>query len=236
VNFAGIPRNAPRDVLRAVNVDGPARLARAARAAGASQFVTISSAKIYGRAREIAISTPEDPRSAYGKSKRDCDAALLTLQSSAFAVASLRIPIAYGPGIGESLHALARLSLRLGWIPSPSRLVRRSVVHAENLALAIATVLDRRCSGIVLAADAEPLTFDVFAEILSQSAKRNIRLVRGLNPLLRPALSIVPSLYDRIYADCVFRKEDCLTPNEPYPISLRNGLRDFLSVYSVGTA
>jgi UDP-glucose 4-epimerase len=229
VNFAGIGGDAPRAALAAANVEGPLRLARAAKMAGARQFVTISSSHVYGRAREIGAATPEAPVSLYGESKRTADAALLALQDSDFTVTVLRLPMVYGPGLGESLRGLARLMARTGFLPSPSRPVRRSLLHADNFAHALAFAIRRRLGGVLRLADTEPLSFDVLAELVSRQAGRSVRLARWPSPVLRPLLALKPALHDRLYADCVFRQEDCLVPATPYPVALRAGLKEFLA-------
>src|SRR6185312_15407802 len=69
VNFAGIPDNRPGPELVAVNVTGPERLARKARALGVKHMVQISSLHIYGAPERVDRSTKEKPLSAYGRSK-----------------------------------------------------------------------------------------------------------------------------------------------------------------------
>jgi UDP-glucose 4-epimerase len=229
VNFAGISGNAPHATLKAANVDGPLRLARAARDAGARQFITISTSHVYGRARLIRADTPENPVSSYGRSKKQADDALLTLAHPSFIVTILRIPMVYGPELGESLMSLARLSGRMGFLPSPPVPVRRSLLHAENFAHALGQVIDRNLGGVVRLADPEPLSFALLAEMAAHRCGRQVRLVRWLNPFLRPLLALKPALHDRLYADCIFQQEDCLKPDPPYPIVLHDGLSEFLA-------
>jgi UDP-glucose 4-epimerase len=198
VNFAGIVRGS-RQELYAVNAEGAACLGTLAKRSGVRHFVQISSLSVYGGAETIESTTPEEPVSDYGRSKRAGDAALASLAESNFAVTMLRCPAFYGAGIDGKLRLLAKVMRRLGWFPVPPVLNERSVLHLDNLAEALlAVVRDRRC-GIQFAADPECFTLALLAKAGSAHASRPIKLVtlpRAVFLLLRLAAK---NLYGSVY-------------------------------------
>ncbi len=88
---------------RAVNVEGTARVARAARAAGARLMLSASSAAVYGEptAIPVAETAPKQPENPYGVSKLAAESALAeALGGSDVDFASMRFANVYGPGQG----------------------------------------------------------------------------------------------------------------------------------------
>ncbi|WP_211274769.1 UDP-glucose 4-epimerase family protein [Thalassospira alkalitolerans] len=135
----------PLSAFRAVNVDGTARLARAARAAGVDRFVFMSSIKVNGEATidsafdESSPAAPEDP---YGKSKAEAEGILWEIAGeTGLEVVILRPPLVYGPNVGANFAALIKLVGR--GIPLPFGAIgnHRSLVHVDNLADACVTAV-----------------------------------------------------------------------------------------------
>jgi len=84
----------------AVNVDGTAAVARAARAAGAKRMVSASSAAVYGEPESLPLpeSARKGPMSPYGESKLEAETVLAdTLRGSDTDFASFRFANVYGP-------------------------------------------------------------------------------------------------------------------------------------------
>lgn len=150
---------------RAANVDATARLARAAVAARVGRFVLASSVKVNGEAtmpgRPFRTGDPAAPLDAYGRSKRDAEAALVdACRGSATAPIVLRLPLVIGPGARGNVERLvdaiaAGRTLPLGAIDN-----RRSVLGLANLCDAIVAALDAPAppAGVHFVADAEPVS------------------------------------------------------------------------------
>jgi nucleoside-diphosphate-sugar epimerase len=228
VNFAGIPDNRPEPELVAVNVQGPQRLARKARASAIQHMVQISSLHIYGAPTRVDRFTLEAPLSAYARSKQAGDVALSALGSEDFHITLLRMPMHYGPTAGKKLRTLVRIVTRLGWFPVPQAPVRRSMVHLDNLATAIMTVLQRRLDGIQFVADAELFGYEILRDALRHHTGKAIRLVRLPDVFFLPMRVLAPGIYRRLYQDNVIAPELVLQPESGYPVSMATGLKDVL--------
>jgi len=91
-------RDPERD--RAVNADGTAAVARAAREAGARRVLSASSAAVYGQPDFVPLTedAPTVPVNPYGRSKLEAEARLIDeLSSSSIDYASFRFSNVYGP-------------------------------------------------------------------------------------------------------------------------------------------
>jgi nucleoside-diphosphate-sugar epimerase len=173
--------------LRQVNVEGTARLAAAAAAAGVGRFILMSSALVHGHdsgTRAFTEDSQLDPQTAYARSKRDAEAALQqAARDSAMAWVILRPPMVYGPGgrgsFARLVSALRRgLPLPLGCATAPKRFI-----GIDNLASAVVA-----CAAHPAAANQTFLVCD--AETTSSGG-----LVRHIADALgvRPWLPAVPA-------------------------------------------
>lgn len=225
VNFAGIARDASPSELRAINVEGPRRLARKARESGVRHLVHISSLHIYGDPEVVDRTTPENPLSDYARSKQAADVALSAEASDAFAITMLRVPMHYGPTAGEKLHRLAAVLVKLGWFPAPRREIARSVLHLDNLAAAIVALARDPRGGIQFAADPEHFRIEALAQAAAESG-RSIKIVRLPEILFWPLQVFAKGLYRRLYKSNVIAEAVLL--KLVYPVKLKDGLKDIL--------
>ncbi len=148
------PGRAGRRQLRAVNVQMPEALARAAATAGVSTFVFVSSIKaVAGKPRSEAIDETDSPRPAdcYGLAKLAAERRLdRVARQTGMRIVILRPPLVFGPGVKANflrLMQLARWSARGLPLPLAQITNRRSLLYAGNLVSAIARVLDCRGRG-----------------------------------------------------------------------------------------
>lgn len=120
-------------------------LAEAAARVGVARFVFISSVKAVGPPG--AAVADEDwsvpPDSAYGRSKRAAEEALVEIATrSGMQVICLRPAMVYGPGSRGNLERMLG-GVRAGWFPPlPETGGRRSLVHVDDLVAAIARCVE----------------------------------------------------------------------------------------------
>ncbi|HAU29381.1 MAG TPA: NAD-dependent dehydratase [Rhodospirillaceae bacterium] len=134
----------PLSAFREVNRDGTLALARAARDAGISRLVFLSSVKAAAE-RSGDLPLAEDmlahPETPYGQSKREAEEGLLSLSGISSVI--LRPPLVYGPGVKGNFRTLMQV-IRKG-IPLPLGSVhnRRSLVYVGNLAAAVLAAVEQ---------------------------------------------------------------------------------------------
>lgn len=167
---------------RRINVDGTAALARAAADHGVAQLLYLSSIKVNGEAthgrpfREDDAPRPED---AYGLSKWEAEQALWRIAAAGtLAVTVARAPLVYGPGVKGNFLSLMRAVDR-GWpLPLAGIDNRRSLVCVDNLADALAMMLERaEARGrTYLVADGEDFSTPGLARALAGALGRTSRL------------------------------------------------------------
>jgi UDP-glucose 4-epimerase len=194
INFVGIARARDPRQLMAVNVELARSLAIAARDAGVSQFVHLSSLSLHGAVPRITNETAIAPTSRYGASKAEAEAALKALATEDFVLTMLRIPAIYGRGARSKIGDLARLFANIPVFPAPTPMPRRSVISHDNLARVLLQLLQDRCRGVVYAADPQPFTLELLAQVFPR-----MRLLRVPALALEPLRLACPTVHHRLY-------------------------------------
>ena len=164
---------------RIVNVEGTRNVLSAAVACGYARFVFHSSVKAMGEdgAECLDESSPEDPRTSYGRSKLEAERLVLeTGRTSGMHVACLRPPLVYGAGARGNLERMIGAIDRGFFPPLPETRNRRSLVHVENLADAALLVATRPdASGqCYLVTDAHPCSTRALYEMIVRGLGRKI--------------------------------------------------------------
>lgn len=130
----------PLSEFRRVNVEGTARLAREAAAAGVRRLVFISSIKVNGEETAVPYtdSSTVNPSDPYGISKWEAEQFLRGIEAeTGLEVVVIRPTLVYGPGVKANfLKLLATVSSGIP-LPLASIANRRSLVYVGNLVDAI---------------------------------------------------------------------------------------------------
>lgn len=158
--------------FHAMNAELPVTLAMAAREAGVSRFIQISSvaAIASGTAPGEVLGDDAAPRptTPYGRAKLHADEALTGLASDSFTVTSLRPPAIYGPGVGAWFAMLARTARAGMPLPVGAIANRRSFAFAGNVANAIVASLETVQSGSFILTDSLPIsTADLYRKLIA---------------------------------------------------------------------
>lgn len=128
------------NAYRATNVEGTLAAAEAARRAGVTRFVLMSSIKALGECdpgRPFTEDDERNPPDAYGVSKAEAEVTLLEFGSrTGLEVAIVRPPLVYGPGVRANFLAMMRAIARGMPLPLGAIDARRSLVSVDNLASA----------------------------------------------------------------------------------------------------
>lgn len=228
VNFAGSPSQPTEAALARLNAEGPLALAAAARERGVSRFVQISSLSVLGGAADIDHATPVNPRTLYGRTKRDAEEGLRRLASPSFRPLIARAPIIYGPRGGGKLSQLVRLWAVAGMLPAPRNPQPRSMVHVDNLALAIELAL-KGDDDLIYPCDPEP--FDL---VRLRDALRAERVRAHLLPLPSGVFTVleraVPGMYESLYGRSLVAPRS-RAPLPGHALNLDAALRDLIRAH-----
>lgn len=187
VSPAGLPGANEQQQLehfRSVNVEGSARLARAAAVAGVRRFVYMSTLKVNGETSPAAGFTENDvpkPQEPYAISKWEAEQRLKEVASeTGLELVVLRPPIVYGSGARGNFLALMRAVARGIPLPLASVRNRRSLLYVGNLVDAIVKVVDapQAAGRTYLVSDGE--------DVSTPDLVREIARALGVRPRLLP--------------------------------------------------
>ncbi len=182
---------------RQVNVDRTSGLAIAARDAGVSCFVFLSSIKVNGERSGpdgaggwLALSGEDapQPEDDYGKTKWYAEQLLAeTLADGRTRLVILRPPLVFGPGVRANFYSLLRLVIRGTPLPLASVRNARSLIYVENLADAVlASLVGEATQGTFTLADTT-LSTPALIACIANAAQRPARLLPCPPALLRTA-------------------------------------------------
>jgi UDP-glucose 4-epimerase len=152
----------PAAAYRHANTDVALSLARAAKAAGASRFVFMSTVKVYGERfiHPLTERDPTAPEDDYGRTKLAAEEGLRAIcADGAMTYTIIRSPMVYGPRGKGKLRRLARLVKTGLPLPLASVRNRRSIVAVDNLADILARCADdpNAANETFLVADGAPI-------------------------------------------------------------------------------
>jgi nucleoside-diphosphate-sugar epimerase len=235
VNCVGVVSTRDADSYRRINVGVPIALAEAVRKHKVRHLVHVSSLSVYGEQDHLRTGTPETATSLYGRSKLAGDQALLGADLPDTTVTILRLPTLYGQNSTNKIARLARLASSIGWFPSPRPLAQRSVLHIENAAAVVWSLLTKPQPGIVLAADVEPFDLSVLGAVLSESGMAPFRPIRLPRAMLAPLRLAAPGLYASLYRDSLIEESANVASQLSLPITLREGVRRQLELLHGGS-
>lgn len=196
----------------AANVEPTLRVGNAARSAGLSRIILLSSAGIMGRSSPSEGFTDQDipqPYDPYTKSKYLAELKLRELETPGFGAIILRPPMVYGKGAPGNFQRLSRWIAR-GWpIPVGACPPRRSVIGITNLcgAIAAAVTVPKSVSGAMLVADSSSLPISEFIREMGASMGRPARVIA------------VPPAILRLAAGALGRSQDVRRMNEAFELA-----------------
>ncbi len=154
-----------------VSVEGTEALLEEARRAGVRRVLFVSSVRVLGESTPPGVALPEEaepaPVSDYARAKAEAERRVLTSDGPEGCV--LRLPMLYGDAPRGHLVLLAALMAR-PWVPRlPDRGNRRSMLHLEDAADAVALLLERWPGrGIYHATDGVAPTVEEVCRLLAQ--------------------------------------------------------------------
>ena len=193
-----------------VNHELTKELADAAKAAGVTQFVFMSTIKVYGESYErLTLDTECKPTDAYGQSKLFAEQYLQTIESDGFQVAIIRPPLIYGPGVKGNMQRLIEMVEKRKYIPLGKIMNQRSMVSIDNLIRLIRLIIDKKVSGTYLVQDESAISTTELLTEIAKAKSADVRLV-AIPGIFRSMIKIfLPHIYVRLFGSLVV--DDSLT-------------------------
>jgi nucleoside-diphosphate-sugar epimerase len=214
VHLAGIAHathTIPEAVYQAVNANAVHSLALAARAAGVSRVVMVSSIRAQCGAFAEGIVTeqrPASPEDAYGRAKLDGERFLAgALDAGGTDWCVLRPVLVYGRGVKGNMGALLRLAHSPWPLPVGSLGARRSLLGLVNLHAGVehALVSPGAARGTFLLADPGPLTVPQIVVAMRDGLGRGRRILTAPLAPVRIAATLAGrrAAWQRVSGDLV---------------------------------
>lgn len=224
-------KNTSPDLYFKVNRDLVIDLATKAKKNGVTQFIYLSSVKVYGdnKGEYFDLKSATIPTDPYGKSKLEAEFRLKEMEEANFSVAIIRPPLVYGPGVKGNLEQLIRLLKKLKLLPFKDISNKRSMVYVGNLYEMILKVINEKASGIFIAGDRTPHSTTELVSSMKEALNTNNKLIRlpsGIRLLLK---NLKPGIYNRLFGDFVIdNQETNRILNFDPPYSLRDGVKEMI--------
>ena len=182
-----------------INVAQTINLAQKAKESGIKHFIFMSTIAVYGvEIGMLSENTQCCPITDYGKSKYKAECELLQLENESFKISIIRPPIVNGFEAPGNMKSLIHLVKKVVILPFGKINNRRSMVYIGNLCHLVDTIIQKKESGIFLAADNKPLSTTKLIELIAKELDKKVYL---LNIPLFPWLlkKLKPSFYKRLY-------------------------------------
>jgi len=209
-------------------------LASAAKEAGVSHFVFMSTVKVYGdNTKEfLDLSSSTLPTDPYGKSKLDAEKNLLDLANEKFKVAIIRPPLVYGPGVKGNLIRFLKLADGRMRLPFKNIENKRSMVSIDNLIALINKIIESASEGIFIAGDKQPISTSQLLNYIYKAANKKPQWFTMPKIGLWILNKLKPDLYSRLYGSYIIdNTESNKKLNFTPPYETEDGIRKMTQWY-----
>lgn len=195
-----------RHLYYEINRDLVISIAKAAKVAGAHQFILLSSMSVYGLLTgRITKNTEPNPNTAYGDSKLQADIAIESLNDESFRVACLRPPMVYGKGCKGNYQSLRSFALKSPIFPDFKN--QRSMVFIGNLCEFVKNAIDNRSFGLFFPQNADYINTSEMVRIIADDNEKSIRLTRFFNWVIK----ILPiRIIKKVFGDLTYEPVDLI--------------------------
>ena len=210
-NLAGIAHVKETDENRhlyyEVNRDLSVAIAKAAKEAGVSQLILLSTMSVYGLTTGyITKDTVPNPVNAYGESKYQADMEIRKLADKQFRFACLRPPMVYGRGCKGNYQTLRSFALQTPVFPDIDN--KRSMIYIGNLCEFIKRIIDTERQGLFFPQNAEYVnTTDMVRQIAAINGNK-IVMTRAFNWALK---RIPVNIVNKVFGDLTYEKVDLVS-------------------------
>ncbi|TSB48572.1 NAD-dependent epimerase/dehydratase family protein [Alkalicoccobacillus porphyridii] len=189
-----------------VNRDLTIEIAIKAKRAGIKQFIFMSSIIVYGdniNGGVITEDTIPDPANFYGKSKLEAEKGIVPLQSDQYDVVIVRPPMIYGKNSKGNYPKLAKLAKKSPFFPDIDN--KRSMLHIDNLSEFIKLLIYNQEKGYFFPQNKEYVKTSEMVKMIASVHGKNIRLVNGFNPFIKPLVSKI-NILNKVFGNLYYKE------------------------------
>lgn len=193
-----------RHIYFNVNRDLAIRIANAAKEAGVSQFILLSSMSVYGLdIGRITKATEPNPVTAYGYSKLQADKEIKKLEDEKFIFTCLRPPMVYGKGCKGNYQSLRKLALKSPMFPNYKN--QRSMIYIGNLCEFVKECIDKEKHGLFFPQNSEYVNTSEMVRLITEVHGKTIRLTKAFNWIIK----ITPiSIVKKVFGSLIYEPVD----------------------------
>jgi nucleoside-diphosphate-sugar epimerase len=218
-----------------VNTELTKKFALAAKAQGVKHFIFISTIKVFGEHQKALLTegSPCEPiNDPYGESKLQAEKFLESIEDSTFTVAIVRPPLVYGPRVKGNLIRFLKLADSNKPLPFANISNKRTMVFLDNLIALINVLIDKKASGLYLAADDKPISTTYLIGQMRKNMGHAERLFPIPMPLKWALKKVKPEMYIRLYGSLEMNPKDSFDRlNFKPPYSIEEGIKEMVKWY-----
>ncbi len=231
-------KGAPDQEYFRVNTELTYSLAKKAQKEGVSQFIFISTIKVFGENNKENDRWDENtgthPIEPYGQSKLKAENLIQELETNNFTVSIIRTPLIYGPGVKGNIHNLLKLIDKYPIIPFGGIKNIRSMVYTDNLCAMIDKIIATNASGIYIAGDNEQLSTTKFVEEIIKRFNKKKILLKSPKLTQFAIKKTFPSLYYRLFGSIIVEPQNSFKRlNFTPPYSVSDGISKMVEYYKL---
>ena len=196
-----------RHIYYDVNHNLVVKIAKAAKLAGVSQFILLSTMSVYGLLTGyITKDTIPSPNTAYGDSKYRADEEIRQLADESFKFACLRPPMVYGENCKGNYQRLRRFALKSPIFPQYTN--KRSMIYIENLCEFVKLCIDDERCGLFFPQNAEYSNTSDIVQMIAEEHGKTIKMTKVFNLLIR----IIPlNIIKKVFGSLTYEKVDTVS-------------------------
>ncbi|MFC2098661.1 NAD-dependent epimerase/dehydratase family protein [Bacteroidota bacterium] len=219
-----------------INKDLCLRVADNAKKAGISQFIFLSTVKVYGKFIPESGLLNEDskcvPGDFYAQSKYEAEIGLIKRGDMNFTVSIIRTPLVYGERVKANMLRMVKLVDTNPLLPFGRMENKRDFTYIENLVSFIDQIISKNASGIFIVKDEKAISTTDLVNYLSKHLGRKVTLFKLPKLFRKFCTFFAPDVMDRLYGSLEFDNEKTkMKINYKPPFSTEEGVRKMVLYY-----
>lgn len=185
-----------------VNRDLAIKVAEKAKKEYVQHFIFFSTMSVFGvESGAISAKTKTNPKTPYGKSKREAEIQIERLATDSFKVAIIRPPMIYGPQCVGNYQRLSNVAKKIIVFPKVNN--KRSMLFINNMNFFLKTIIDYKLVGILHPQNSKYVNTTEMVSLIAAINKSNIFVIKGFSPLIKLCAKNI-TLFSKVFGDLFY--------------------------------